>query len=172
MPNIYQEFSDICSTLEKHYSNMQDVEFTIEDGKLYMLQTRNGKRTAAAAVKIAVDFHEEGLASKEEALMQIDVNYIEKLMHPTFNLDALAKATSRAATGRICLDSEAVLSTVATGDKALLVRVETSPEDIEGMAAAEGILTAIGGATSHAAVVARGMLLVVWGLPVFPGWVP
>ena len=166
MPNIYQEFSDICATLEKHYRNMQDVEFTIEDGKLYMLQTRNGKRTAAAAVKIAVDFFEEGLASKEEALMQIDVNYIEKLLHPTFDLDALSKATSigsalaaspGAATGRICLDSEAVLAAVAQGDKALLVRVETSPEDIEGMAAAEGILTAIGGATSHAAVVARGM---------------
>ena len=166
MPSIYKQFSDICATLEKHYHNMQDVEFTIEDGKLYMLQTRNGKRTAAAAVKIAVDFFEEGLASKEDALMQIDVNYIEKLLHPTFDLDALAKAeviggalaaSPGAATGRICLDSESVLATVAKGDKALLVRVETSPEDIEGMAAAEGILTAIGGATSHAAVVARGM---------------
>ena len=166
MPAIYKQFSDICATLEKHYHNMQDVEFTIEDGKLYMLQTRNGKRTAAAAVKIAVDFFEEGLASKEDALMQIDVNYIEKLLHPTFDLDALAKAeviggalaaSPGAATGRICLDSESVLATVAKGDKALLVRVETSPEDIEGMAAAEGILTAIGGATSHAAVVARGM---------------
>ena len=166
MPAIYKQFSDICATLEKHYHNMQDVEFTIEDGKLYMLQTRNGKRTAAAAVKIAVDFFEEGLANKEDALMQIDVNYIEKLLHPTFDLDALAKAeviggalaaSPGAATGRICLDSESVLATVAKGDKALLVRVETSPEDIEGMAAAEGILTAIGGATSHAAVVARGM---------------
>ena len=166
MPAIYKQFSDICATLEKHYHNMQDVEFTIEDGKLYMLQTRNGKRTAAAAVKIAVDFFEEGLASKEDALMQIDVNYIEKLLHPTFDVDALAKAeviggalaaSPGAATGRICLDSESVLATVAKGDKALLVRVETSPEDIEGMAAAEGILTAIGGATSHAAVVARGM---------------
>jgi pyruvate, orthophosphate dikinase len=166
MPAIYQQFADICDTLESHYHNMQDVEFTIEDGKLYMLQTRNGKRTAAAAVKIAVDFFEEGLATKEEALMQIDVNYIEKLLHPTFNLDELAKAeviggalaaSPGAATGRICLDSESVLATVAKGDKALLVRVETSPEDIEGMAAAEGILTAIGGATSHAAVVARGM---------------
>ena len=166
MPSIYKQFSDICATLEKHYHNMQDVEFTIEDGKLYMLQTRNGKRTAAAAVKIAVDFFEEGLASKEDALMQIDVNYIEKLLHPTFDLDALANAeviggalaaSPGAATGRICLDSESVLATVAKGDKALLVRVETSPEDIEGMAAAEGILTAIGGATSHAAVVARGM---------------
>jgi len=166
MPAIYKQFSDICATLEKHYHNMQDVEFTIEDGKLYMLQTRNGKRTAAAAVKIAVDFFEEGLASKEDALMQIDVNYIEKLLHPTFDVDALAKAeviggalaaSPGAATGRICLDSESVLATVANGDKALLVRVETSPEDIEGMAAAEGILTAIGGATSHAAVVARGM---------------
>ncbi len=166
MPAIYKQFSDICATLEEHYHNMQDVEFTIEDGKLYMLQTRNGKRTAAAAVKIAVDFFEEGLATKEEALMQIDVNYIEKLLHPTFDLDALAKAeviggalaaSPGAATGRICLDSESVLATVAKGEKALLVRVETSPEDIEGMAAAEGILTAIGGATSHAAVVARGM---------------
>ena len=166
MPHIYKQFSDICQTLEEHYHNMQDVEFTIEDGKLYMLQTRNGKRTAAAAVKIAVDFFEEGLASKEDALMQIDVNYIAKLLHPTFNLTDLAKATSigsalaaspGAATGRICLDSESVVATVAKGDKALLVRSETSPDDIEGMAAAEGILTAVGGATSHAAVVARGM---------------
>ena len=166
MPNIYKQFSDICQRLEEHYHNMQDVEFTIEDGKLYMLQTRNGKRTAAAAVKIAVDFHEEGLASKADALMQIDVNYIEKLLHPTFNLTDLANAKSigsalaaspGAATGRICLDSESVVATVAKGDKALLVRSETSPDDIEGMAAAEGILTAVGGATSHAAVVARGM---------------
>ena len=166
MPKIYKQFSDICQRLEEHYHNMQDVEFTIEDGKLYMLQTRNGKRTAAAAVKIAVDFHEEGLASKADALMQIDVNYIEKLLHPTFNLTDLAKAKSigsalaaspGAATGRICLDSESVVATVAKGDKALLVRSETSPDDIEGMAAAEGILTAVGGATSHAAVVARGM---------------
>lgn len=166
MPKIYKQFSDICQRLEEHYHNMQDVEFTIEDGKLYMLQTRNGKRTAAAAVKIAVDFHEEGLASKADALMQIDVNYIEKLLHPTFNLTDLANAKAigsalaaspGAATGRICLDSESVVATVAKGDKALLVRSETSPDDIEGMAAAEGILTAVGGATSHAAVVARGM---------------
>jgi len=134
--------------------------------KLYMLQTRNGKRTANAAINIAADFVEEGLAGKEKALMSIDVNYIEKLLHPTFDTNELAKATPigaalpaspGAATGKVCLTSAEVVSAVAAGDVGLLIRLETSPEDIEGMAASAGILTAVGGATSHAAVVARGM---------------
>jgi len=166
MPTIYKEFADICEKLENHYQDMQDVEFTIEDGKLYMLQTRNGKRTADAAINLAVDFVEEGLASKEKAIMSIDVNYIEKLLHPKFDSAGLAAATPvgkalpaspGAATGKICLTSEEVVKAEAAGEKGLLVRVETSPEDIEGMAASAGILTAVGGATSHAAVVARGM---------------
>ncbi|QVK20023.1 pyruvate, phosphate dikinase [Mycoplasmatota bacterium] len=166
MPEIYNQFTDICETLEKHYQDMQDVEFTIEDGKLYMLQTRNGKRTASAAIKIAADFVNEGLSNKEKALMSIDVNYIEKLLHPTFDTAELASATPigaalpaspGAATGKICLTSQKVVELEKAGEKGLLVRVETSPEDIEGMAASAGILTAVGGATSHAAVVARGM---------------
>ncbi|XMB85092.1 pyruvate, phosphate dikinase [Mycoplasmatota bacterium WC44] len=166
MPTIYKQFADICETLEKHYQDMQDVEFTIEDGKLYMLQTRNGKRTANAAINIAADFVSEGLANKEKALMSIDVNYIEKLLHPTFDTAELAAAapigtalpaSPGAATGRICLTSAKVVEAGNAGEKGLLVRVETSPEDIEGMAASAGILTAVGGATSHAAVVARGM---------------
>ena len=166
MPEIYNQFAEICDKLEKHYQDMQDVEFTIEDGKLYMLQTRNGKRTADAAINLAVDFVEEGLAPVEKALMSIDVNYIEKLLHPKFDAAELAAATPigkalpaspGAATGKICLTSEAVVAAAEAGEKGLLVRVETSPEDIEGMAASAGILTAVGGATSHAAVVARGM---------------
>ncbi len=166
MPAIYKEFADICEKLENHYQDMQDVEFTIEDGKLYMLQTRNGKRTADAAINLAVDFVEEGLATKEKAIMSIDVNYIEKLLHPKFDSAGLASATPvgkalpaspGAATGKICLTSAEVVAAEAAGEKGLLVRVETSPEDIEGMAASAGILTAVGGATSHAAVVARGM---------------
>ena len=166
MPAIYKQFADICTKLEVHYEDMQDVEFTIEDGKLYMLQTRNGKRTADAAINLAVAFVEEGLASKEKAIMSIDVNYIEKLLHPTFDTADLAAAISigkalpaspGAATGKICLTSAKVIEADEAGEKGLLVRVETSPEDIAGMAASAGILTAVGGATSHAAVVARGM---------------
>lgn len=166
MPEIYNQFAEICEKLENHYQDMQDVEFTIEDGKLYMLQTRNGKRTADAAINLAVAFVEEGLAPVEKALMSIDVNYIEKLLHPKFDAAELASATPigkalpaspGAATGKICLTSAQVVEADAAGEKGLLVRVETSPEDIEGMAASAGILTAVGGATSHAAVVARGM---------------
>lgn len=166
MPDVYKQFCDIMVKLEHEYHNMQDVEFTIEDGRLFMLQTRNGKRTAAAAVKIAVDMFNEGLATKEEALMQIDVNYVEKLLHPTFDEKALAAAkpignalpaSPGAASGVICLDAKAVIAKEKEGLKPILVRMETSPEDIEGMSHAEGVLTAIGGATSHAAVVARGI---------------
>ncbi len=166
MPGVYSEFLKICKTLEKHYQDMQDVEFTIEDEKLYMLQTRNGKRTAEAAINIAVDFVNESLATKEQALMSIDVNYIQKLLHPTFDpavLDstpAIGKAlpaSPGAATGKICFTNAAIVAAAETGEKGILVRRETSPEDIEGMAHSAGILTAVGGATSHAAVVARGM---------------
>lgn len=166
LPEVYADFVKICETLENHYQDMQDVEFTIEDGKLYMLQTRSGKRTAEAAINIAADFVAEGLATKEKALMSIDVNYIQKLLHPTFDAETLKTtqeigkalpASPGAATGKICFNSEAIVAADQAGEKALLVRHETSPEDIEGMAHSAGILTAVGGATSHAAVVARGM---------------
>lgn len=166
MPNIYEEFERIAKTLEKHYKNMQDMEFTIEKGKLYMLQTRNGKRTAAAAVKIAVDMVGEGLISKEEALLMVDPKQLEDLLHPTFIKEEIAKrtpiakglaASPGAAFGKICFTAEQAIERTKNGEKTILVRLETSPEDIEGMNYAEGVLTVRGGMTSHAAVVARGM---------------
>ncbi len=167
MPEVYQQFVDIAQKLENHYRDMQDMEFTIENGKLYMLQTRNGKRTAAAALKIAVDLVDEGLATTKEALLKVDPRQLDALLHPTFNASALKKATPAssalpaspgAACGKIYFNAaDAVEAHVERGEKVVLVRLETSPEDIEGMNASEGILTARGGMTSHAAVVARGM---------------
>lgn len=167
MPEVYDQFVEIAGKLENHYKDMQDMEFTIENGKLYMLQTRNGKRTAAAALKIAVDLVAEGLATKKEALLKVDPRQLDALLHPTFDPDALKKATPAAtalpaspgaACGKIYFNAaDAVEAVAERGEKVVLVRLETSPEDIEGMNAAEGILTARGGMTSHAAVVARGM---------------
>ncbi|MCK9445119.1 MAG: pyruvate, phosphate dikinase [Tissierellaceae bacterium] len=166
MPLIYDEFVNISEKLEKHYKDMQDIEFTIENGKLYMLQTRNGKRTAQAALQIAVDLVQEGLINKKEAIMRVEPNQLEQLLHPTFNteklksLNPIAKglaASPGAASGKVYFHAEDIVAAKARGEKAILVRQETSPEDIEGMIASEGILTARGGMTSHAAVVARGM---------------
>ena len=167
MPEVYAQFVEIADKLENHYKDMQDMEFTIENGKLYMLQTRNGKRTAAAALKIAVDLVVEGLATKKEALLKVDPRQLDALLHPTFDPDALKKASPAAtalpaspgaACGKIYFNAaDAVEAAGERGEKVVLVRLETSPEDIEGMNAAEGILTARGGMTSHAAVVARGM---------------
>ena len=166
MPEIYNQFVKIVDTLEKHYKDMQDMEFTIEEGKLYFLQTRNGKRTAQSALKIAVDLVEEGMLTKEEAILKVEPKQLDSLLHPTFNADELKKAeviskglpaSPGAACGKICFTAEEAKERVENGEKVILARLETSPEDIEGMIAAEGILTVRGGMTSHAAVVARGM---------------
>ena len=166
MPAIYDQFAGIADKLEKHYRDMQDMEFTIEKGKLYMLQTRNGKRTAAAALKVAVDLVEEGLRTKEEALLQVDPKQLDALLHPQFDPAALKKATPiakglpaspGAAAGQVYFFAEDATAAAKAGQDVVLVRLETSPEDIEGMANSRGILTARGGMTSHAAVVARGM---------------
>ncbi|NLA71883.1 MAG: pyruvate, phosphate dikinase [Clostridiaceae bacterium] len=166
MPEIYQQFADITQQLERHYGDMQDLEFTIENGKLYILQTRNGKRTATAALQIAVDLVAEGLTSREEALLSIDPKQLDALLHPTFDPNALEAATRiakglpaspGAATGQIAFTAEQATAAKEAKRPVILVREETSPEDIQGMNAAEGILTARGGMTSHAAVVARGM---------------
>lgn len=166
MPDVYQQFTDIAEKLEKHYRDMQDMEFTIERGQLFMLQTRNGKRTAAAAMKVAVDLVEEGMITKEEALLKIDPKQLDALLHPTFVPAALKSAESigkglpaspGAATGRVYFDAKAATEANERGEKVILVRVETSPEDIQGMDVSQGILTGRGGMTSHAAVVARGM---------------
>ena len=166
MPEVYEQFQGICNTLENHYKDMQDMEFTIEDKHLYMLQTRNGKRTAAAAIKIACDLIDEGMITEKEALMQIDPKTLDALLHPQFDAAALKKATPvgkalpaspGAATGKIVFTAEDAVEQGKKGEKVVLVRLETSPEDIEGMHYAQGILTVRGGMTSHAAVVARGM---------------
>lgn len=165
-PTIYKQFTDIVNTLEKHYRDMQDMEFTIEDGKLYFLQTRNGKRTAQAALKIAVDLVEEGMLTKEEAILKVEPKQLDTLLHPAFASDGLKEAkivakglpaSPGAACGKIAFTAEEAKERKTNGEKVVLVRLETSPEDIEGMIAAEGILTVRGGMTSHAAVVARGM---------------
>ncbi|MBR2874915.1 MAG: pyruvate, phosphate dikinase, partial [Clostridia bacterium] len=168
-PEAYAQFQDICNTLENHYRDMQDMEFTIEDGRLYMLQTRNGKRTAAAAIKIACDLIDEGMITEKEALMQIDAKSLDMLLHPQFDAKALAAANKNnvigkgiaaspgAAAGTIVFTAEDAVIEGKQGKKVILVRLETSPEDIEGMKYAQGILTVRGGQTSHAAVVARGM---------------
>lgn len=167
MPHVYEQFTDIAQKLEKHYKDMQDMEFTIERGKLFMLQTRNGKRTAQAAIKIAVDLVNEGMVTKEEAIMKVDPKQLDALLHPNFEPSALkaAKPIARglpaspgAATGKIYFTAEDTVRAVQQGEsKVILVRMETSPEDIEGMHVSQGILTGRGGMTSHAAVVARGM---------------
>lgn len=166
MPAAYEEFVRIAHLLENHYKDMQDMEFTIEQGKLYFLQTRNGKRTAPAALKVAVDMVEEGLNTKEEAILKVDPKQLDQLLHPMFdpkelkNAKEIAKglpASPGAGCGRVYFTAEEAKEHREQGEKVVLVRMETSPEDIEGMVAAEGILTARGGMTSHAAVVARGM---------------
>ncbi len=166
MPEVYEQFINICNILENHYRDMQDMEFTIEDKKLYMLQTRNGKRTAAAAIKIACDLVDEGMISDKEAVLMIDPRNLDALLHPTFDPKALKAATPigkalpaspGAACGKIVFTAEDAKAWAERGEKVVLVRLETSPEDIEGMKAAQGILTVRGGMTSHAAVVARGM---------------
>ena len=166
MPEVYDQFLGICKTLENHYRDMQDMEFTIEDRHLYMLQTRNGKRTAKAALKIACDLVDEGMISEQEAVMMIDPRNLDTLLHPQFDAKALKAtkpvaralaASPGAACGRIVFTAEDAKEWHARGEKVVLVRLETSPEDIEGMKASQGILTVRGGMTSHAAVVARGM---------------
>ncbi len=165
-PEVYAQFEKIANTLENHYKDMQDMEFTVEDRKLFMLQTRNGKRTAAAAVKVAVDLVKEGLIDKDTAVMRVEPDQINQLLHPVFDADELKKASPvtkglpaspGAATGQIVFSADDAAAFAADGKKVILVREETSPEDLAGMVAAEGILTARGGMTSHAAVVARGM---------------
>ena len=167
MPLVFDEFNRICEILENHYRDMQDMEFTIENGKLFMLQTRNGKRTAKAALKIAVDLVNEGMISKEEAILRVEPKSLDQLLHPSFNKEALNEAEAvctglaaspGAATGKLYFTAESVMEAYNNGEKDLiLARLETSPEDIEGMNLAHGILTVRGGMTSHAAVVARGM---------------
>ncbi len=166
MPVIYKEFMEIAEGLELHYKDMQDMEFTIEDKKLYFLQTRNGKRTAAAALKIAVDLVEEGMVTVDEALMKVDPNQLDQLLHPMFDGAALEAGTvvanglpasPGAAAGQVYFTAEDAAEAAERGERVILVRLETSPEDIEGMYAAKGILTVRGGMTSHAAVVARGI---------------
>lgn len=165
-PEVYSQFAKIAELLEQHYKDMQDMEFTVERNHLFMLQTRNGKRTAPAAVKIAVDMVDEGLIDKETAVMRIEPAQIDQLLHPMFDGAELAAAekltkglpaSPGAATGKIYFNASDAEAAVANGEKVILVRLETSPEDLAGMVAAEGILTARGGMTSHAAVVARGM---------------
>lgn len=167
MPECYEQFCKVCDILEDHYKDMQDMEFTIENGKLFMLQTRNGKRTAQAALKIAVDLVNEGMITKEEALLKVDPRQLDQLLHPSFDGDALKAAkvvatglaaSPGAATGHVYFTAEEVMAAKEAGvQDMILARLETSPEDIEGMVIAHGILTVRGGMTSHAAVVARGM---------------
>ena len=166
MPNVYGQFMEIANKLENHYKDMQDMEFTIEEGKLFFLQTRNGKRTANAALRIAVEMVEEGLITTDEALMRVEPKQLEQLLHPAFDQAALKAAKSigkglpaspGAAAGKVYFPAEEAKAAAEAGDRVILVRLETSPEDIEGMAASQGILTVRGGMTSHAAVVARGM---------------
>ncbi|MBE6891619.1 MAG: pyruvate, phosphate dikinase [Ruminococcaceae bacterium] len=165
-PEAYAQFLDVCKILEDHYRDMQDMEFTVEDGKLYMLQTRNGKRTAQAALKIACDLVDEGMISEQQAVLMIDPRNLDTLLHPQFDAKALKAAnvigkglgaSPGAACGKVVFSAEDAKEWAARGEKVVLVRLETSPEDIEGMKAAQGILTVRGGMTSHAAVVARGM---------------
>ena len=167
LPGVFEQFKNAAETLEKHYKDMQDMEYTIENGKLFMLQTRNGKRTAVAGLKIAIDMVSEGLLTKEEAIMKVEPTQLNALLHPQFNEDSLKKApvittalaaSPGAATGKVCFTAQRAKELVKAGEKkVILVRAETSPEDIEGMVVAQGILTERGGMTSHAAVVARGL---------------
>ena len=165
-PEAFHQFVQVCSTLENHYHDMQDMEFTVENGKLFMLQTRNGKRTAQAALKIACDLVDEGMIDEKQAVLMIDPRNLDTLLHPQFDAEALAKANPMgkglgaspgAACGKIVFNADDAIEWKKRGEKVVLVRLETSPEDITGMKAAQGILTVRGGMTSHAAVVARGM---------------
>ena len=165
-PKAYEKFIKICKELETHYRNMQDMEFTIENGNLFMLQTRNGKRTAAAALKIACEMYADGMVTKEEALMMVEPKQLDDLLHPIFDAEALKAAkpiatalpaSPGAACGQVVFTAEQAIEAANNGQKVILVRLETSPEDIEGMHVSQGILTVRGGMTSHAAVVARGM---------------
>ncbi len=177
-PEAYKQFIDVCGKLEDHYRDMQDMEFTVENGKLYMLQCRSGKRTATAAIKIACDLIDEGMITEEEALMQIDAKSLDMLLHPTFDTEALKKAvpvgkgiaaSPGAAAGTVVFTAEDAVAHGKKGEKVVLVRLETSPEDIEGMKFSQGILTVRGGQTSHAAVVARGMgTCCVWAPAAYP----
>ena len=166
MPEVYEEFASIAQELENHYKDMQDMEFTIEDGKLFILQTRNGKRTASAAVKVAVDLVNEGMITKEEAVLMVDPKQLDALLHPTFTAESIKNgkvvaeglaASPGAGSGKIYFTASDVIENKKKGVDSLLVRLETSPEDIEGMNSSKGVLTIRGGMTSHAAVVARGM---------------
>ena len=166
MPNVFKQFTEVCAKLEKHYRDMQDMEFTIENGKLFMLQTRNGKRTAKAALKIACDLVDEGMRTEQEAVLMVEPRNLDTLLHPQFDTVALKRAqpmgrglpaSPGAACGKIVFTADDAKAWKERGEKVVLVRLETSPEDIEGMKAAQGILTVRGGMTSHAAVVARGM---------------
>ncbi|OPX88099.1 MAG: Pyruvate, phosphate dikinase [Pelotomaculum sp. PtaB.Bin104] len=164
MPEIYQQFANICKLLENHYRNMQDIEFTVERGRLYILQTRNGKRTASAAVKVAVDMVDEGLINKEEAILRVEAAHLDQLLHrridPSAKLEVVASglpASPGAASGAVVFDATLAEELAKDGKKLLLVRTETTPDDIHGIVAAQGVLTSRGGMTSHAAVVARGM---------------
>lgn len=164
MPEVYEQFINVCNLLEKHYRDMQDIEFTIENGKLYMLQTRSGKRTAQAAVKVAVDMVKEGLITKEEAILRVPAGQVETLLHrridPNVKVQPIAKglpASPGAACGRVVFDPDEAETLGNNGEKIILVRTETTPDDIHGIVAAQGVLTSRGGMTSHAAVVARGM---------------
>jgi pyruvate,orthophosphate dikinase len=165
-PDVYRQFVKIAETLENHYRDMQDMEFTIEHGQLFMLQTRNGKRTAGAALKIAVDLVDEKMLTPEEAVMKVEPKQLDTLLHPNFDPAALKKAdpiakglpaSPGAATGKIYFSAEDAAAAAKNGIAVVLVREETTPEDIEGMDKSKGILTCRGGMTSHAAVVARGM---------------
>ena len=171
-PDAFAQFENVCSTLENHYHDMQDMEFTVENGKLYMLQTRNGKRTPAAALRIACDLVDEGQISEKQAVAMIDPRSLDTMLHPQFDGDVLKNtpvigqalaASPGAASGKVVFSAEDAKEWAARGEKVVLVRLETSPEDIEGMKAAQGILTVRGGMTSHAAVVA-----VVWVSAAFP----
>ncbi|HQP21674.1 MAG TPA: PEP/pyruvate-binding domain-containing protein, partial [Phenylobacterium sp.] len=164
LPEVFTQFKSVVEKLEQHYRDMQDIEFTVEKGRLYMLQTRNGKRTAKAALKVAVDLASEGLITKEEAVMRVEPGSLDQLLHPTIDptsardvITAGLPASPGAATGKVVFDSDEAERLGAAGEAVILVRDETSPEDIHGMHAARGIVTARGGMTSHAAVVARGM---------------
>ena len=164
MPTAYQQLLDLCRLLERHFKDMQDIEFTIEEGKLYILQTRSGKRTAASAIRIAVDMVKEGLLTKEESVLRVLPAHLEQLVHrqidPTYQTNPIATglpASPGAATGRVIFDTDEAHRLGADGESVILVREETTPEDIHGMIAAKGVLTSRGGMTSHAAVVARGM---------------
>lgn len=166
MPEIYKELDALQTKLENHYKDMQDMEFTVQEGKLWFLQTRNGKRTGAAMVKIAMDLLREGMIDEKTALLRVEPNKLDELLHPVFDKEALkqAKVLTRglpaspgAASGQIVFFAEDAAEWAAAGKRVVMVRIETSPEDLAGMAVAQGILTARGGMTSHAAVVARGM---------------